>query len=150
MRTTSLLRVVLVLGVVPGASGCVGYAIGYAIDAGNKQVVDPSRPSLPEIPRGKSVKVVLKNGHKLSGTYKGVEPLAADDYAQLYATSRDALVTGMPGLPLLGDTVDLLLQTGEAVEVEFLGCDWDGLAIRRSSAAEAEKLNALTVRDVQV
>jgi hypothetical protein len=32
----------------------------------------------------------------------------------------------------------------------FLGCDWDGLVIRRSGGEQVDTLNALAVRDVAV
>ena len=135
--------------VIPASSACTGHFIGYAIDVSNKEIITPSRSQPPAIEPGKSIKLVLRNGAKISGEHLGLELLPAQDYAFRYAASRDSLAAQFP-LPALGDTVGLLLHSGQMLETEFLGCDYDGLWVRAPAEAEPRKLKLIGIREVLV
>ena len=150
MRCPRLLQVVVLLScVVPASSACTGYFIGYAIDVSNKEVITPSRSGPPAIEPGKSIKLVLRNGAEISGEYLGLELLPAEDYAVRYAASRDSLAAQLR-LPALGDTVGLLLHSGQMMKTEFLGCDYDGLWVRSAAEAEPQKLRLIGIREMLV
>ncbi len=148
MKTIILSRtVVLLVATVTAASGCTGYLIGYAIDLGSKEVITPSGPSAPALEMGKTVTVVLDDGEKVKGKYRGLEQLSETEYAELYSASRESLMAYVQ-LPALGDTVDLLLYAGDTVKAGFLGCDLNGVVARPVGGADTERVEAVEIREL--
>ncbi|MGD2217228.1 MAG: hypothetical protein PVJ64_10735 [Gemmatimonadales bacterium] len=127
MRSLRPFGALALLALTSALSGCtlIGYGLGSAIDASDKQTFAPEAFApqnagygLPE--SGAKLKVNLKDGEVVEGKYLGVERLPAEEYARVYAEARERYEL-QSALPEPGDSVTLALVTGRMLHGEFLG-----------------------------
>jgi hypothetical protein len=127
---------------VHSLSGCtlLGYSAGAMVDAGNKRVVVPD--SLPVLQPGAQINVKLRDNTEMAGTYRGIEPLPADEYADRYTRYR-AEVMHRVSLPALHDTVLVALVAGEDRRGRFLGFDPGAVVVESTGATVTVSLWAV-------
>jgi hypothetical protein len=110
---------------VVGIDGCsiIGLTIGAISDASKPDTVTVPGWRMETIERGRSIKVILKDGDQVAGKFVGIVRAPEAEYAQRYGD----FCQGQPeelGLPRLGDQVTIILGNRVTGEREFLGFDY--------------------------
>jgi hypothetical protein len=132
--------------IVVSTSGCS--LIGLGIGA----VVDHSRPDSLSIPGWKAetlkpkeeIKITFQDGSQLNATYKGIERLPSNKYAQRYGFLKQQNLPGVI-LPPLGDTIGITRKSGESVECELLGFDYRYQPTETKGANESSPFTSVLV-----
>jgi len=115
----------LVAAVLAGSltfPGCtlVGMWIGARADRGKQSVRPVTGPEVQGLKPGVSVEVATRDGHTLSGTYRGLVWSRPDEYGPRYAAAQQTLA-GEAALPALGSGARLAVTNGSVGTGEYLG-----------------------------
>lgn len=125
-------RLFVVVAVATGlaATGCslIGLGIGAAIDSKKKPATIPGW-KVESVEPGRKTTLALKDGRVLSGTYRGLEPAAAGDYASRWAASQRRAAPAVR-LPDLGPGAVVTTRSGPRGDGEFVGLDHGALWMR--------------------
>jgi hypothetical protein len=106
-------------------SGCsvVGLGAGAMIDESKPDYKDIPGYKAGTIKKDTETTVFLRDGSQLEGKYGGLSKISPADYAKTYANVQTAKPCNVV-LPVIGDTVDVLLKRKTRRNNEFLGFDY--------------------------
>jgi hypothetical protein len=123
-RILSVFGLFVAVGMVFAANGCsvICFGLGAAVDAKSPDTTTVSALQIEKVKVGAGLRVILKNGAKVSGKYRGTDRISQEEYAEAYARFREQK-QGELFLPPLGGTIAVTLHSGTQEKREFLGFD---------------------------
>lgn len=136
----SIVRSALVALAGTAFCGCtaIGWAIGRQTDKGKPPLQVPvAVADVDTLKPGQRIEVVLWDGRKLTGTYRGLVWAKPDEYAARYEEARKALAPSLE-LPALGPGARLTLTTGKFGTGRYLGLGPDFVWFHEPGAKEPE------------
>jgi hypothetical protein len=106
-------------------SGCsaVGLGVGAMIDQSKPDCKDIPSYNAGTIKKDTEITVYLRDGSQFEGKYDSLSKISPTDYAKTYAKVQMAKPCNVI-LPVIGDTVDVLLKRKTRHNNEFLGFDY--------------------------
>lgn len=127
-KTAAAAEALVILIAATHLSGCTvaGLMIGGIQDVGSPTDYS-SHPAdrIKDLTRGYEVRLVLEDGQRLKGKYKGLVPASDAAYAEHYAQARQQ--APIP-LPALGERITVATPDAELVG-EWQGFDYDHLSL---------------------
>ncbi|MGD2152484.1 MAG: hypothetical protein PVG79_04400 [Gemmatimonadales bacterium] len=94
----ALLSTTVVAGLALSQTDCtmIGAGLGELIDATTARSLAPHELAPETLEPGQKITVRLRNSRSIEGTYIGIEPLPADEYAARYASTADRPSAAVP------------------------------------------------------
>lgn len=111
---------------VPLASGCslIGYAIGSSVDNSSPTWNRSERWKVKRLDEGRSVRVTLKDGSVVEGSFRTLVDIPSDQYANAYEATRKTSANGHL-LPGIGENVEIVGAHGFNRKGTFMGLGFD-------------------------
>ncbi len=101
----------------------IGLAIGSKHDADGPEIKQVSFDAISSVKLGRQLDVFMVNGNTVSGEYLGIGQISQIDYSDYYNECLNRLPEGFE-LPLIGEDVNVALNSGEKFTMNFQGFDF--------------------------
>ena len=140
IQTKLSLAIVLLVAaaVVLQLSGCslIGFGVGSIIDASKSDSLLIPGWRIETIKPGEGIRVLLKNGEEVRGTYMGHNPIPQEKYAARYADFQRSKQEEL-SIPALGDSITITLESGTQGKRLLLGFDHQYLSGKLKQEADS-------------
>lgn len=125
LRNMMLKLIGAVMAILLSQSGCsvIGFGMGSLIDASKPDSLIMRGDQVLNAKAGKEVVVLLKSGETVEGKFGGVKLLPAEEYSNRYNEYCERIADSQY-LPHYGDTVDIVVASGQKLNRRFAGFDY--------------------------